>query len=130
MNSKTLQTTLSSPTVVLIDKNTKSPAWGATVSGRRAFLCFQSVEVAESYRRNVVGSRKNGYRVKRLSKKVWTNMLGNMQRRRIQFCSVIVSTQGGTVSKLQVPIKSYLACHKQSELEADNVYPRGNSQKM
>lgn len=118
MNSKTLQTTPSLPTVVLIDKSTKLPAWGATLSGHRALLCFPSIEVAKSYRRSVVGSRKSGYRVKRLSSKAWTNMLENMQRKRVLFCSVVVSTECGRVSKMQVPIQSYLACPKQPESEA------------
>lgn len=118
MNSKTQQTQTPFPTVVLIDKNTKQPAWGATISGQKELLCFPSIEVAKSYRRSVVGSRKNGYRVKRLSPKAWTNMLENMQRQRVRFCSVVVSTEYGRVSKMQVPIQSYVACHKQPESEA------------
>ncbi|APZ93277.1 hypothetical protein [Fuerstiella marisgermanici] len=130
MNSETLQLTESLPTVVLIDKKTDLPAWGATVSGRRALLCFPSIEVAKSYRRKVVGTRKNGYRVKRLSQQVWMTILDSMLKQRIQFCSVVLGTKHGSVSKLQVPINSYLAHHEQSEQDADELYQSGDPQKL
>lgn len=92
-------TRATAPTVVLLNKSTKHPAWDGSSGTEKALMCFVSKEVAETFSSDILGSMKSNFPAKRLSFDEWIELLKEVRRQGVEQCSVVFGLDGETFQK-------------------------------